>query len=512
MESVRAAADVLRAQAGVARLSLFGVRFGAMAAALAVAGRDDVESLIAWAPPRSGSAYVRELRAYRMIRAPHAPVERRTDGAEEVVGYLFTAGTLAQLEPLTYASIARPRRALVLPRLRTPVDETALIEALRTQEIPVRIGEDSGYARMMRDPYSSEPPESTLDAIVDWLAQAAAPQEERAQVHAPAAAGVGGAQQAGPRPAEAVLDLPGVRETAHRFGGGERLFGVVSMPTTLPYRERPALLLLNVGADQHIGPHRMYVELAREAASRGYLTLRFDIGGLGESAPAPGRPENKLYDIRSIDDVIAALELLESRWGARRFVLAGLCSGAFLAYQAALRDPRVVGQLLMNTFAFEWKEGDPVEPGSRKVTARFGSARHYARALFDREVWARAVRGQNRLGRGGRVRVRLCAAPRRRGGLPPARAPAGRAAEALVGRAGLRRALRSRRRVVADLGIRRRRPRHDRSLPRSRCVADARPANFSLEVLENIDHTFTPISARARLRDSIFRYLASRFP
>jgi hypothetical protein len=55
-------------------------------------------------------------------------------------------------------------------------------------------------------------------------------------------------------------------------------------------RNRPVLCFLNSGANHHVGPHRSYVELSRQLASRGYATFRFDIGGLGDSRAAPDEP------------------------------------------------------------------------------------------------------------------------------------------------------------------------------------------------------------------------------
>jgi len=501
--SVRAAIAELRARTGVRQVSLFGIRFGAALAMLAGEGQEDIESLIAWAPPRSGSAYVRELRAFRMIRAPRIAFEPRTDGGEEVIGYLFTRETLAELGQVDLAAAGAPRRALVLTRLQTKSDETPLIDALEKRGVNVRVLGGSGYARMMRDPYLSETPVKTLGAIVDWLAEPPAEQPLPS---------IGPANQREPvAPARARLDGAALRETPLLFGDGDRLFGILSEPLTPAHRERPTICFLNVGADMHIGPHRMYVDFARQAAALGYASFRFDIGGLGESEPAPGRPENKLYDLRSVDDVLSALALLASLRGTRRFIVAGLCSGAFLAYHTAIRDERIVGQVLINTFAFEWKEGDPIEPSSRRVTGRYGSARHYARALFDRAVWARALRWQVNWGSVAafasdytlqRISTTLTGFRARLRGARPQPSPVQRAFDSLCDR-GVESLLIS---GFDDCGL----DMIARHLGEDAVGMRARK-NFSLEVLEKIDHVFTSISARRKLSESFFRYLSAHF-
>jgi len=69
LESIDAAASELRAAAGVDAVALVGLRFGATLAAVAAARRRDVESLVLWAPSPTGRAYLRELRAFRMLEA-----------------------------------------------------------------------------------------------------------------------------------------------------------------------------------------------------------------------------------------------------------------------------------------------------------------------------------------------------------------------------------------------------------------------------------------------------------
>ena len=169
------------------------------------------------------------------------------------------------------------------------------------------------------------------------------------------------------------------------------MFGVLTEPDAPLRRDAPVFCFLNVGADHHVGPHRMNVELAREVASLGYLAFRFDVPGLGDSPPAPDGRENVIYSKGQVADLTSAMNALGQARGAERFVLVGVCSGAFLAFHTAVVDPRVVGQVLVNSFAFEWKEGDPVEPTERRT---YPSTRFYARALLDRGVWIRILSGE----------------------------------------------------------------------------------------------------------------------
>src|SRR6202034_1024190 len=96
------------------------------------------------------------------------------------------------------------------------------------------------------------------------------------------------------------------------------------------------VILLNAGADYHIGASGMYVGLARSWAQRGYVVLRMDLGGLGDSATRSGRPDDEIFPPAAIDDIRTAIEWMRGRYGVSEVTLAGVCSGAYHALQAAI--------------------------------------------------------------------------------------------------------------------------------------------------------------------------------
>jgi len=133
---------------------------------------------------------------------------------------------------------------------------------------------------------------------------------------------------------------PDMAETLHHFGDG--LVGTISRPLGRPPR-RTALVLLNAGLVHRMGPFRLYVQMARRLAAQGYVVLRFDQSGLGDSTLSP-----RVSDNRKRDEVAAALDLVAHETGVTRFVLGGLCSGADDAFRLAPIEPRVDGLLLMD--------------------------------------------------------------------------------------------------------------------------------------------------------------------
>jgi len=507
--SIGAAVAEIRARAGVSRVALVGVRFGAALAFLAAKDDDTIDGLVAWAPVVSGRAYVRELRALKMVKATKTTNVRRNDGGEEVEGYVFSRDTLADLNAVDLAAAGGDhviKRVLVLPRDDSPGQEGGFVLHLKQRDVDVKVASESGYARMMRDPFDSVVPSVTLDAIVDWLG-AWAPSEDASTETAPWAAPARAAVMAiSPRAGE-----PPLTETPLFFGDHDRLFGVVTDPTIEVPSERPGVCFLNVGSNHHIGPHRMYVDLAREIASRGYRTFRFDVGGLGDSPAITEAGENRLYSEEQVADVKSAMTCLENLRGTRRFVLVGLCSGAYLAFRAAVEDSRVCGQVLLSPHAFEWKEGDSVEPVTREKAAKvYGSNRYYVRALLDRSVWRRALKGRVDL-RGiaaivlkrasGKARVGMVSLGARLRGQPEPRNDVERAFGALCDRgAESLIALSSDDGGLDMIG---------RYLGDEAAKMKGRK-NFSLEILEGTDHTFTPVGAQRVLREMVASFVTQR--
>jgi alpha-beta hydrolase superfamily lysophospholipase len=501
---VKAALSEVRARSGASQVALFGVRLGAALATLAAIEDGDIDALILWAPVLSGRIHVREIRAYRMVTDRTTPVPRRTDGGEEVAGYLFTGETLAEMSTIDLLSGSNfvAKRALVLPRNERSADETRFVEHLKARGMDARLGAATGFAGMMRDdPYEAVIPFETLDAIIEWLLEGRHPErrawfpENRSSREMVIAA----------RDGRVAL-----RETPLLFGAGGRLFGILTEPAEDPAgRNRPVLCFLNVGANHHVGPHRMNVDLARDLASRGYPTFRLDAAGLGDSGALPGNRENRIYTKDSVADVQSAMAILGKMRGASRFVLIGLCSGAYLAFHAALEDTRVVGQVLLSPYAFEWKEGDPVAPTMRKP---FRSTRFYTRALLDRRVWLRALRGDVELrGIAGALLERLQTqidtalpsfAARLRGKVGP-KNEVERAFGAMCDR-GVESMM-----VLSfdDGGV---------DMVAEYLGSDARKMggrkNFSFKIVDGADHTFKTITSQTKLRDLLTNYVESRFP
>ncbi len=173
------------------------------------------------------------------------------------------------------------------------------------------------------------------------------------------------------------------------FGPDRRLFGVLTRPVS---DEPPAtaVVFLNTGCEHHVGPHRMYVPLARAWAREGYAAFRFDIGGIGDSRPPGGIRENDAYPAHAMEDVAAAVAEVRGATRARRLVVIGICSGGWHAFLAARDGLPVDGVMAVNPplYLREGAQFTVHELLEEQELSR------YTRSAADPEKWKKLLRGE----------------------------------------------------------------------------------------------------------------------
>lgn len=126
-----------------------------------------------------------------------------------------------------------------------------------------------------------------------------------------------------------------------------KLFGMLHLPDE-DKRNGIGVVLLPPGVKARVGPHRLYRHIANMLSNSGFLVLRFDFHGIGDSEGDIA--EEYLADYygsvsmgRHIDDTVSALDWLEENYNISRFILGGLCGGAITGILAAHGDSRVIG-------------------------------------------------------------------------------------------------------------------------------------------------------------------------
>jgi pimeloyl-ACP methyl ester carboxylesterase len=180
-----------------------------------------------------------------------------------------------------------------------------------------------------------------------------------------------------------------VNEEAVRFGTYNSLVGIVAgVPEIASQDASTAVILLNAGIVHRVGAGRVYVNLARALASAGFVTLRFDFSGIGDS---PARQDGLAFPKSAVAEAQEAMEFLCREKRIHRFVLLGGCSGARIAFDAACRDSRVIGALLIN-----FPSSDEESDGRENADAAHRSAWFYYRrfAFFNFSSWQRLLAGR----------------------------------------------------------------------------------------------------------------------
>jgi pimeloyl-ACP methyl ester carboxylesterase len=159
------------------------------------------------------------------------------------------------------------------------------------------------------------------------------------------------------------------------FGRENSLVGILCEP---PASERvpdaPAIITWNVGLHHRVGPYRIYVNLARRLAEKGFTTLRFDVSGHGDSDF--GREDEASDSKRAMADVQTAMRALRDQRGFKRFVLVGFCSSVDAAHSLGAEDESVAGVVYLEGYGFRTR----------------GYYMRYPLRLLDRNRWERRLR------------------------------------------------------------------------------------------------------------------------
>lgn len=388
---VEASYQLSKLTAGV-RPALVGLRFGTLMAGLAAA-RIEVQHFVGWHPVSSGRRYLREYQALERVAAA-TPLADAGDRAEtdrlEAGGFFLLRPTIDALASAD-ATASRLRvagEALILERDDLGA-EGGLAQHLLAQGTPTEVATVPGYLGMMAEPQYTVVPEAAIHRIVTWL-DMRIPRETR-HMDARVFHGTAWAQRTvwgsgHTRTEETHVAAP--------YAGGH-LVGILTAPARQveqPASGEAVVILVNSGSVHHVGPNRLYVELARALAAAGTACLRLDLRNLGDSRLGNPADENHPYPTTAVEDVAIAIEE-GTRRGFGRFVVAGLCSGAHTAFHAGLEltEHPVAGVICLNPLTFEWRDGMSLDtPDSHRSTR---DAQYYAGAVRSWTKWKKLLTG-----------------------------------------------------------------------------------------------------------------------
>ncbi len=384
----------LRQETGCGRVAVIGISLGGMLAVRALSQGTPIDDLVLWGVPARGRTFLREVNAFaRMesaMRAEAGDVDEPDglpDGSLSAGGYIINAETRSALAELDLTSLALPEgdhRVLLLQRDGIRVDPK-LQAHLVDSGLPVTVTDGRGYAGMLVEPQFARAPLATLASVSAWLDTAPPPSEPPGAVWvAPATTSY------------MDLNVDGVplRETPVRLAhdGGD-IFAIMTTPRGGDPAKAAAVLLGGTG--HRIGPNRMWVEIARRWAARGVPSIRVDLSGAGDAGGEIPADVAGLHAPLFTEQVRAILEDLSDRGMPDRFVLLGLCAGAYWALHTALQDDHTVLPYMLNLRVFSWDD----QEHTRRMS------QHYRRLLFRRSTWQRLLNGDISLSRPSRVLV-----------------------------------------------------------------------------------------------------------
>ena len=401
-QDVLAAAEELRLRTGVRQVCLLGFRLGALLATLAASQGNTVSALVVVSPIITGRRYLRELRTTRLAASlgldhPEPPVDKQDAraGGMEVSGFAFSAATLAALAKVDLSTLQSPP----LPQMLVIDGATMPVPGGRAHSPEVR-GRTTRVAlpglveMLMTPPQFAQVPKEMIAVTLDWLLKL--PGQVPAMPDRTGGQPISKSNSTGPMNELTLAgnaSAPEVMRTERPvfFGADASLFGIVTQPPAGEIRRR-AVILLNAGADHHIGASRLYVSMARRWAQHGYVVLRMDLAGLGDSGTRPGRAEDDVFPHEAVDDIRAAIEFLRSSYGVRDVTLAGLCSGAYHALRAAVAGLSLNRILMVNPQNYFWKPGETLQGLQLVEVVRNPGV--YRERVFSLAAWKRMVTGQ----------------------------------------------------------------------------------------------------------------------
>ena len=143
-----------------------------------------------------------------------------------------------------------------------------------------------------------------------------------------------------------------IQEKPLRYGEGGRGFAMLTTPAHDD--GSPIVVMLNAGLLNRAEPYRLNVLAARRLAEIGYICVRVDLSGKGDTPAREGLSNRESVAL----DWKYLREALDRQLGPRALVIMGLCSGADNGIKLSAADERIRGLILLDARS-------PVDAGFR---------------------------------------------------------------------------------------------------------------------------------------------------
>lgn len=372
LDSVKRHAQLLKKFSGCQRIILVGQGIGAALAYEASGAIQGLAGIALLAPVLDGRSYLRELSVWSRMSEPLT--------ANIAEGHLVLGGEIIA-KPLTddLRGLKVKARNVYAPVFLAPREEqaaaAALCDELRAFGVSVYQRTFDEYQALVSNLTLQAIPQSLLSDLADWA-------EKLGARH------VGSRTAAGQLSRHAVLHGEDFTETHLRFDS-ERLYGILCEPKT----KMPgvgSVILLNASYERAAGWGRSFVTLSRDLARQGICSFRFDMANVGDSPPREGAPEQVLYTDSQQADVRAAIELMQ-KLSTGPIMVAGRCSGAYLAFRTLTGEKRLAGAVIGNAYTLQWDPRQDLHDLLRFVPQRLSS---YTTKMFTIHTWRKILSGE----------------------------------------------------------------------------------------------------------------------
>lgn len=350
---IQEARAALSRVAGCVEVGLFGVRIGGLLAAK-VAHDNELPCLVLWGPVAQGRSYMREMRAIHLTAEGFHTATLGEDGNIEAGGFIYTPQTVKDLSIITLDSLLpKAGRILFAARDDLPRDQVVPESWLNAEQCTL-----PGFAGMLTSPHDSlySTPLTALDRLEQWIVDAAQSTSTKNNSHeiSKQSASMPHSARFRARPDETQANI---RETVFHFGEHLACFAITTEPCSVAQPDSPWIIISGTGADHTAGTNRLSALLSRALAHGGLRCVRFDFPGVGDSIVASSALENKTYQTNNSAEISSLIDAIQQNYGAQKFILMGLCSGAYASFHGGLElQQPIVECMLLNPLVFYWEQ------------------------------------------------------------------------------------------------------------------------------------------------------------
>ena len=388
--SITLAMDKLKELTKCDKVGLFGFRMGATLAAL-VAEKTPIEFLISWAALNSGKKYIREINLIQMT----GKVQTQDNSLLEAGGMGYWEQTVNDISRINLKNITpQAKRILIIPRDEQKND-AELYEAWKTKNLNIEQQYHIGSTLMLVDAHQTVVPHKTINSIVQWTLKAILSKKilNQSTIVTNNLSTTARITYANDILSNQIDETITVKESINYFGSNNNTFSIITESDKTKYSKLPTVIIVNSGANHRVGPSRLYVLLARKLSLMGFRCLRVDVTGIGDSIASGTEDENNEYIDSSNQVILEAIQSMDQNYTNKKYILMGLCSGAYFSFQAALKLQEINFKscILINPLTFYWDDGSSEENSPIKEFRIWG---WYKKAFTSKKSWKKLLKAE----------------------------------------------------------------------------------------------------------------------